>query len=429
LSYTKYEEQWIDLEIQCQLDIIIEIIKENISPNNLRSILISGGFGRGEGSIIVEDNQIRPLKDYDIFVIVKKKPKHKLIEFIHTKSYEKLGIENPTNKDFVFSDFVIDINFTTEKRLSLRPDIFSHELKNASKILWGEDIRECIPWSLKDIPTITPLRFLFEKATGLIAHTSDINMKNMEIESDKKLPFIYECYKTYVEICTVLCFSMGCYEPSYERRSILFTENFRLKLPEIHRIIPDLPDKVEKYTQFKLKPDLKQIETENPVELWFKTRDDLLVIMKYFIQINLNMEIKNWNDSYYEICNQMGTKYHNWLGEVILSKLHIHNKYIIDWTNLFIQLVFNWKYVLDLYRKERVLRLKPLVQSYSVIIGTFVVSPLILLAMNKNDVDHACSNEATAKLKHFTACNTLNVSLDYLRDAYLKSYYLYGGPK
>ena len=54
------------------MDIIIETIKKNIPPTNLRSIILSGGFGRGEGSVIVEGEKVTPLKDYDILVILKK---------------------------------------------------------------------------------------------------------------------------------------------------------------------------------------------------------------------------------------------------------------------------------------------------------------------------------------------------------------------
>ena len=90
------------------------------------------------------------------------------IEFINREAYKKIGIGNFEKRDFAFSDFVIDINFTTERLLCIiAPDIFSFELKNASKILWGEDMRQSIPWSEEDIPPITTLRFLFEKATGL----------------------------------------------------------------------------------------------------------------------------------------------------------------------------------------------------------------------------------------------------------------------
>lgn len=429
MRYTKYDEEWVNHEIQLQLDVITGIIRKLVYPSNLRSIILSGGFARGEGSVIIEGKKVTPLKDYDIFTIVKVKPPNETIKLIHDECYKALNMNSSKNRDFKFSDFVIDINFTTEKRLILRPDIFTYELKTTGKVLWGEDIRHYIPWSIKDIPSITTLRFLFEKATGLIAHTADINMLDMQIKKEKKLNFIYECYKTYVEVCTVLCFYMGCYEPSYETRSKLLAENLKLKFPEIYRLIPDLPDKVEYCTQFKLKPDLKQVEIEDPVELWFKTRDDLLVIMQHCIQVDLNIEIKDWNYSYYKICSLMGNRYHYWLSEVILSKLFIYNKKISSISNLMIQFAFNLKYIFNLYCEEKILRLNLLVQPYSVIIGIFISSPLILMAFNKDNSDSIASNEAAMKIKAFYMLDVMDGSFDNLRKGYLKSYYLYGGPK
>jgi hypothetical protein len=60
-----YNDQWIDAQIQTQLDVIVKKIAAAL-PNRDIPIALSGGFGRGEGSIRASENRVTPLKDYDI---------------------------------------------------------------------------------------------------------------------------------------------------------------------------------------------------------------------------------------------------------------------------------------------------------------------------------------------------------------------------
>ena len=52
MSYTLHKKRWIDDRIQRDLDIICEEILKDITPI---SILLIGAFGRGEGSVFLEN--------------------------------------------------------------------------------------------------------------------------------------------------------------------------------------------------------------------------------------------------------------------------------------------------------------------------------------------------------------------------------------
>lgn len=430
-KFTKYDDTWIDEQIQSQLNKIVEIIKDIADKKNIniKSIILTGGFGRGEGSVMITDKKVIPLKDYDILVIIDGKLRKDIAAIVREKAYQKLQMNNPEKKDFRYVDFVIDIRFITEKYLVLNPDIATYELKKASHLLWGEDIREKIPWTKEDIPPTSPLRFLFEKTTGLIGHFLEEYLHGKRLNKKEKLLLIYECYKTYVEICTALCFLMGCYEPYYEKRMKIFCKNFEKKLPKLYEQLPHLPKMVKKCTYFKLKPNFEKVK-EHPIDLWFKTRNDLIMVLKYYLEQVLKMKIDNWRNSYESICKQMKTLF-RWRGNILLNKIGIESKYLADLITLIIEWGLNWRYSLAFFRKYGIFLGKQLIRPYSPMISIFLVSPLILLSLNRDgSINRPYFEEAKKRLRDISIMDKKKeqeLSWNDLRRSYLRAYYVYWG--
>ncbi|MFX1362975.1 MAG: hypothetical protein ACFE7A_05945, partial [Promethearchaeota archaeon] len=72
-KYTKYESKRVDSVIDSQLNLIRDIILEDIS--GVKSIILAGGFGKGEGSLeITQDGKVVLLRDFDLVAIVDKIP-------------------------------------------------------------------------------------------------------------------------------------------------------------------------------------------------------------------------------------------------------------------------------------------------------------------------------------------------------------------
>lgn len=429
-KFTKYDSI-INEKIRIQLNDIVKEILDISKKNDIKvkSIILGGSFGRGEGSVLINGDEIVPLKDYDFAIIVKKKPSNDLIHIIKDQVYEKLKMKNPEKKnDFHLSSFLIDTWFTTENILALIKDIRIYELKEASIVLWGEDIRPKIQLKKEDIPFSSALRFLFEKSTGLIAHFSYKYLQGAHINNSEKILILYECYKTYVEICTVLCFLMDCYEPSFEKRMNLFIENFEKKIPYLSNKMPYLPSMVEKYTKFKLKPTLEFVD-DDPIEIWFKTRNDLLTVLKYCLEKYTGLENIDWLN-YYEECNKiMSKKYLLWMGQSLLKKIRIHNESLSSFTTSIIQLGLNWNYLFQAYKKYRFFNLDLLINTRTPILKVFLIAPLILLALKRDgSIDEtyiSCAKDKLTKIIKFDNGN----NWDNIRRFYLKTYYLCGDIK
>ena len=68
-KFTIHDTQNIDDRITFDLDLITQIILNQFP--NVESLILAGGFGRGEGSVLVVDSYIQPINDYDIYIIAK----------------------------------------------------------------------------------------------------------------------------------------------------------------------------------------------------------------------------------------------------------------------------------------------------------------------------------------------------------------------
>jgi hypothetical protein len=419
--FTKFDNDIIDEQIQEQLNLVVQSVVE-VMQNNVESVILGGGFGKGEGSVKVVNDRVVPLKDFDLMVIVKKRPDKDTINNVYEKIYKKIGVENCESRLFRFSNFVADLSITTRKRIKAFPDIATYEIKVASQLLYGEDVRKDIPWEVKDIPIASGWRFLFEKLTGLIGHFPQESLAGKTINPDKRELLIYESYKTYMEIGTSLTLLMGCYMPSFTSRADAFKSNFAAKLPVLQEAIPYLPFAVKEATEFKLDPDYTKV-TENPLDLWFRTRDDLIAVSKFYLSQYLGINITDFQQSESAILSGLANKYFEPVAAALCrNHLKTANKHIIGATNSSLQLFFNLKYILD-FKKNKELPIKVLSSPFKgITVRLHSIAPQVILSMKRDGSIDPYYFESAKKSLHKLYPYEHIESFEGLRTAYLVGY-------
>ena len=120
-NYTLINDNRIDLHINSDLEIIVEEILKEIE--NVECILLCGGFGRGEGSVIVTESKIQPVNDYDIYVITEFKPDFDTINSIRSKliTLASSSAQNPAfpPKALMRSIFANDITQNVNNNITI----------------------------------------------------------------------------------------------------------------------------------------------------------------------------------------------------------------------------------------------------------------------------------------------------------------------
>jgi hypothetical protein len=158
--YVFDENPKIRRKIQSDLSQIIDELK--FFPQ-IVSIVLGGGFGRGEGSILIEKGKVKPLNDYDIYIFVNKEIDKNLIYQIEKKLAEKLEI------------IWVDIQQITYSKIKkLKPHQYIFDIKYGGRVIYGKNIlselknfqSEEIPLDSAEKLLMTRLWCLFQKEKG-----------------------------------------------------------------------------------------------------------------------------------------------------------------------------------------------------------------------------------------------------------------------
>jgi len=284
-----------DKKVEQDMKIICQEILEKIGRENVYSILLTGGFARGEGAIKIEKEKIFPYNDYDIQIISEKEIPKNEIDKISGEISEKLGYrgignfypfkkENQKAKE----NFYLDLKCNTREDLKkMLPRIRTYELRNESKILYGEEkwgeLRELIPnYRLENIPLSEGAKLLLDRLSQMIEYYSTEKKHENEF-------LTYIIQQAYTAICTSLLLLRKKHQIGYRKAMETFKENYKQDFPELYEKIPNLDKKIQEFVNWKL--DEKKPKKKNIEEEWFICKESLLEVCKYFFSQFLNKKI------------------------------------------------------------------------------------------------------------------------------------------
>lgn len=313
-KYTILDEN-VDAAIEGHLSVIKKVLIEEARPI---SIILFGGFGKGEGSVEIVDGKITPFNDYDLYLVTRKKLSDKLLDELTVKTsraINKGGLEFAEHPDRGYNTtdfFHVDIRNILEDRLSrLNRTQRTFELKYGSQVIWGdESVIERIPAIGKnELPLSEGIRNLFNKIHTLLLCMDPNKLAYKELDTDERKIIMFYTAKAYLSISEALLISCGRFEATYSKRVEAFQEIYETEFPRLHKLLPDLKEKVKWARDFKVKLDFHQVG--DPFRLWFKARDDIGIAFKYLIKTHLGLKSDDWEGISAAIYNRLPFYYFN----------------------------------------------------------------------------------------------------------------------
>jgi len=379
-KYTVLEDPKVDEFIDGYLGRVVEALLENMS--GIRSIILAGSFGKGEGSVVTDSQGVRPLRDFDFYVIFSGKvPPVKFIQNVQKRLQEKFGSMRVHDEYYLSNDLVAEIKATTLERINSFPDISTYDLKNC-QVIYGEDLRSKIKWNLKDIPLRTNARALFQKAIALIGvfHSEYLNG---EIPLHLRDSFLRETSRAYIEICVGLCLLANRYDSSSIRRLETLRETYRKEFSDLYQKIPDLVEKIDASTRYKLDPTNNPLSV-NLLDYWFETRDDLGEVIKYYYHQYLNVSFKNWVQFATALEKNLTKKYYLPLIDTSLKNKNLPTNHLfLDISNFLFNIKESIVYSRQAFRDRR-LSIPLFYGLSSPAIKVFSTTPLVLFSVNRD---------------------------------------------
>ncbi len=342
-KYTPSEKA--NRKIDNDMKIIVREIRKKI-PTTL-SIILTGGFSRGEGPVKIEGNNVYPCNDYDIQVITQKPVSKKDADKISIEVSKKIGYRGIINfypfrkeEQKLKENFYIDLKCDSVSELKkLLPRIRTYELKNHSRILYGKDYRELIPdYDLREIPLSEGAKLLLDRMSQMIEYYS----------TEKKhepLFLNYIIQQAYAACCTSLLLLNKKYEIGYLKSAKILKKCYKRDFPELYKKSPDLHKKIEQFILWKSnpkKPSFKDVEKE-----WFIAKQNILEVAKYFFSRFLNKKISNSDELADSILHMRREFYFPYLRKIIKSKTGIKSSaadFLTFLTIPFVGAVLKYKY-------------------------------------------------------------------------------------
>jgi hypothetical protein len=190
-TYTINDSPEVVERIETDLATIVDRVRE--ADPHLRSLILTGGFARGEGTVV----DGAPQNDYDLVGIRGLGSPQRPYEDVRGELEDEIGLH-------------IDLARVPSWRLRWVPaSIFWYETRHRGRCLWGEDLLGRIP--IEDREDLAPsegLRLLVNRAAGLLLVTRANDDHAHRIQAAKGLLAALDAH----------LFALGAFPPSQTER-------------------------------------------------------------------------------------------------------------------------------------------------------------------------------------------------------------------
>ena len=245
MSYTLYGSQEIESLIDGQMKLIAERIAPLASENRILSVILGGGYGRGEGGVSLDELGNEGLhNDYDFFVITDN------ISFLKKRHLKNLLEE--VSRDFTAS-IGIDVDFSPPKNyrelVQMDFNMMWQELKHGHKVILGdEDILDVLPdYDIRSMPAVEGVRLMMNRGAGLMFCREKLLQANTDEET---FEFIRRnIYKAWNACGDVALIVLGEYHWSYAQRLQILQ-----KYCHQDKLIDEFYAKYKEAVEYKLQP-------------------------------------------------------------------------------------------------------------------------------------------------------------------------------
>jgi predicted nucleotidyltransferase len=257
------------------------LVESRIGGDATEAVFLCGSFAGGDESVVLETDPPILLSDVDLVAVVKSF--ETLIEWSRRRAELGAACEDLWC-DVRFSGRV-DVGVMLAKDLTAmpaRPGVY--DMRALGKVLVGD------PTILERIPAYAPSDITAREAVILIENRSvsllDARFGRGLDGGAEPYGFLYRIARVYTDIAAAALSIAGAYAPGYAARAELIRAKVRAGGNDsLSRLIePDLCDRIEQWTAFKLKPAIAAADADQGLrgleKLWEEAANDLLAFWR-----------------------------------------------------------------------------------------------------------------------------------------------------
>jgi hypothetical protein len=292
---------------------------------HISALILVGGFGRGEGAVVVDNGRVTPVNDYDLVMIVDQPCDLSRIGEIRRDLAQRLGV------------WWVDIStYTVAKLRRLRFTMYTYDLKYGIQVIHGD------PSLLSLIPEMDPARMPLAEAereffTRLWCFLGPFSVEFLEQQptDEEKFFLANQLSKALLACSDALLILNGLYHHSYAERLRRFEIAFKDR--------DDLFALVREATEFKLRPtrDIRY----DVVERWFQVRRVFLDTMRDFVSQMYGRQFQHWPAYAWWYRNNPRQVLHRLAHVVVKRSLRYEKRIKVNLAQLFLLSAFEQRQV------------------------------------------------------------------------------------
>jgi predicted nucleotidyltransferase len=280
-KYSVREDPLIDTIIQQELEFIVLRLLELLG-DEIISILLVGGFGRGEGGVVSEDYSWRPVNDYDLLLVVRNLKQVQATYGTELKKYLKQLEKNVSVKQ-------IDVALVNEFMLAIPGwSVVRYENRWGNQELYATRSVRIRAVPARFLPLREATTYYRTRAAGLLIAILLLEGEgNFSTRERYELAYL-EINKAFLAIGDAFLLQNRQYHYSYrERRKRV---NKLVEIPEMTRV------KYEGAAVQKLFPDFRKLEQNRLMSMWNEATRLFLSSFLCFESIRKGRTFKNLSD-------------------------------------------------------------------------------------------------------------------------------------
>jgi len=267
-KYTVLDDPIVDQTVEDHMRQIVTMIRSRIEP---RAIILRGSFSQGEGSVVVEGNDLRFLSDYELMAVTRHR---RWLRTVARQMTTQLGVETSISRIYPHV-FRHNVQPTT---------IVAYELQSGGCTLYGKQL-------LNQEAIIDPRKINLWEGLRLMLNRMAESMDHLS-PSVKDWEGLRWVNKTLLSCAEALLIAHQRYHYSYAERGRRFAD----LVPELDPVAAQASQLfalVQRATAFKLRPSFDLYPEPMPL-IWEQVKQACDVTFRYVIEKYLGFSFSSY---------------------------------------------------------------------------------------------------------------------------------------
>ncbi len=287
--YTAHQDPTVDRAVEAHLARIVAAIRHLLEP---QSIILHGSFGRGEGSVLLENGRLRFFSDYEILVVTRSPLYRGRFAALSRRLTDELGVE-------VSIAWMRPGRLRTNQPQNLSlgrraaPTIHMYEIKAGGQTLYGPDL-------LRQGPVLDPRRIPPQAGVRLLLNRLIEALPYFPAAAPDPPPDPGETIRWLNKLVLACAESLlllwRAYHVSYAERGRRFAALSAHRLASLPPGAAALPALVERATAFKLRPAWDLYPADGTDALWPPVLAAADAVFRHLMEQELGLKMGAYAD-------------------------------------------------------------------------------------------------------------------------------------